>query len=221
MTDLDAWVPLAEIARPHGVKGELRLKLFNKDSDALLGQDEVLVRMKDGVEHEVSVDRARRADDAILMKLHSVDDRNKADELRGALVCVRRRDFAPPDDGEFYAVDVMGAEVRVNGVRLGAVVEIVDYPTVQAMVVRADDTLGDWEIPLTESYVSKVDTTARVVEVLTLDELERAAPKKPKKEKEKRNWGKDWRKPEGAKAGDASDASETAPAGAEKSEEPS
>ncbi len=41
----DAWVPLAEVARPHGVRGELRLKLFNEDSDILLEQDEVLLRL--------------------------------------------------------------------------------------------------------------------------------------------------------------------------------
>jgi ribosomal 30S subunit maturation factor RimM len=33
MIDPNAWVPLAEIARAHGVKGELRLKLYNSDSD--------------------------------------------------------------------------------------------------------------------------------------------------------------------------------------------
>ena len=183
MTDPDAWVPLAEIARPHGVRGELRLKLFNAASDVLLEQDEVLVRLPSGEEHEVSVDGARRADDAILLKLHSVDDRDRADELRGALVCVRRKDFPPPDAGEFYAVDVMGAEVCVDGVRLGEVAEIMTYPTLAALLVRADDGMGDWEIPLTATYVGNVDTSARRIEVLTLENLERLAPRKPKKPK--------------------------------------
>src|SRR3984957_5958857 len=95
----DDWVPLAEVARPHGVRGELRLKLFNEDSDVLLDRDEVLGRLPGGEEHEVSVDRARRADDAILLKLHSIDDRDRADELRGAFICVRRRDFPPLEEG--------------------------------------------------------------------------------------------------------------------------
>jgi 16S rRNA processing protein RimM len=183
VTDLDAWVPLAEIARPHGVRGEVRLKLFNMTSDVLLEKDEVLVRLPDGEEHEVSVERARRADDAILMKLYSVDDRDRADELRGALVCVRRREFPAPEEGEFYAVDILGAEVRLTGERLGEVTEIVNYPTLQAMLVRPDDAQGDWEIPLTDVYVANVDTTARVVDVLTLDDLERLPLKKPKKPK--------------------------------------
>jgi 16S rRNA processing protein RimM len=176
----DAWVPLAEIARPHGVKGEIRLRLFNKGSDVLLDQDEVLVRAKSGEEHEVSVERARRADDAILIKLFSIDDRDRAEELRGALVCVRRSSFPPADEGEFYAVDIVGGEARLGGRRLGEIAEVMSYPTTSAILVRTDEPEGDWEIPLTDAYVAKVDTEARVVEVLTLDELERIPRKKPK-----------------------------------------
>ena len=43
------------------MRGEVRLQLFNRDSDLLLDLDEVLVRFPDGDEHEVSVDgRAAR-----------------------------------------------------------------------------------------------------------------------------------------------------------------
>lgn len=179
----ESWIPLAEIARPHGVRGEVRLKLYNKDSDTLLVQDEVLVRLPDGAEHEVSVDGARRADDAILMKLHSVDDRDRADDLRGAMICVRRRDFPPPEDGEFYAVDVVGAEVRLDGARIGTIKELVTYPTTETLLVAADDGQGDWEVPLNEAYVASVDVEGRLVTLATLDEIERIPPKKPKKPK--------------------------------------
>lgn len=185
----ETWVALAEVARPHGVRGELRLRLFNKSSDLLLAQDEVLVRLKDGEEHEVSVERARRADDAILMKLYSVDDRDRANDLRGALVCIRRSDFPPPDAGEFYAVDILGAEVRLAGERLGEVLETVTYPTLEAIIVAATDDLGDWEVPLTDSYVSKVDPEARVIELVTLDELERLPRKKQRPAPAKKTGG--------------------------------
>ena len=75
------WVPLAEVLRPHGVRGEVRLKPYNRESDLLLDLEDVLLRMPDGEEHEVSVDGARRANDAVLMKLYSVDDRDHAAEL--------------------------------------------------------------------------------------------------------------------------------------------
>jgi 16S rRNA processing protein RimM len=180
------WVPLAEIARPHGVKGELRLRLFNATSDVLLGQDEVLVRMKDGEEHEVSVERARRADDAILIKLFSVDDRNRAEDLRGAYICVRRRDFPEAEDDEFYAIDIVGSEARLAGERVGVVAELITYPSIEVLLIHADDGKGDWEVPLTEMFIGKVDVANKVVELVTLDDVERTPRRKdkPKEPKE-------------------------------------
>lgn len=188
----DAWVPLAEIARAHGVRGEVRLRLFNKDSDVLLDQDEVLVRLPDGEEHEVSVDGARRADQAILMKLHSVDDRERADELRGTLVCVRREAFPALDDGEFYTCDALGAEVFLlegasgtsaddaaiaTAPRLGHVRDLMSYPSVDVLVVRAEDGGPDWEIPLVEAYVARVDVAASRFILRSIEGIERLVPR--------------------------------------------
>ncbi|MDB4933663.1 MAG: rRNA processing protein RimM [Labilithrix sp.] len=182
--DPDTWVPLAEVARPHGVKGELRLRLFNATSDVLLGQEEVLVRLKDGEEHEVSVERARRADDAILIKLHSVDDRDRAEDLRGAHICVRRRDFPQAEDGEFYAIDVVGSVAKLGGERIGVVAELVQYPSIEVLLIHADDGQGDWEVPLTEMFIGKVDVENKVVELVTLDDVERQPRRKEKKSDE-------------------------------------
>jgi 16S rRNA processing protein RimM len=187
--DPDTWVPLAEVARPHGVKGELRLRLFNATSDVLLDQDEVLVRMADGEEHEVSVERARRADDAILMKLYSVDGRDRAEELRGAHVCVRRRDFPEAEEGEFYAIDVVGAEVRLAGKRIGVVAEIITYPSIEVILVHADDGQGDWEVPLTEMFIGRVDVPGKLVELVTLDDVERTPRRKEKAKKSESDGG--------------------------------
>jgi 16S rRNA processing protein RimM len=181
--DDERWIPLAEIARPHGVKGEVRLKLFNTSSDVLLEQDEVLVRLPPndkGVveEHEVSIDHARRADDAILMKLYSVDDRDRAEELRGGHVCVRRKDFPPLDDGEFYSIDLVDADVQMNGTKLGSVTDVTAYPTIDVLVVNDGKQL--WEIPMTPSYLGKVDLDAATIEVLSLEELEPTPVRKPK-----------------------------------------
>jgi 16S rRNA processing protein RimM len=173
-----AWVPLAEVARPHGVRGEVRLRLYNSDSDLLLALDEVLVRFADGDEQEVSVDGARRADDAILMKLHSVDDRDRAEELRGATVCARRGDFPPLEGGEFYACDVEGARVVVDdgagGTRdVGRVRAMREYPATQVLVVDAGDGGRAWEVPLVDSVVRSLDVEGGTITLSTMDGVER------------------------------------------------
>jgi 16S rRNA processing protein RimM len=179
MLTAEAWVPLAEIARPHGVRGEVRLRLFNRDSDLLLGLDEVLLRLRDGEEHEVSVDGARRANDAILMKLFSIDDRGQADELRGAVVCARRGAFPPPEDGEFYVCDVEGARVVLEtGAdqperEIGRVRTVRAYPAVDVLVVDAADGGRPWEVPLVGDVVRRLDVSTGVVVLSTMAGVER------------------------------------------------
>jgi 16S rRNA processing protein RimM len=173
----DAWVPLAEVMRPHGVRGEVRLRPYNRDSDLLLELDEVLVRFPEGDEQEVSVDTARRTNDAILVKLHSVDDRDRAAELRGATICARRGDFPALEPGEFYACDVEGARVVVTQegeTELGRVTELRSYPTVDVLVVPASDGGRPWEVPLVESVVVGVDVERGVVTLASLEGVERA-----------------------------------------------
>jgi 16S rRNA processing protein RimM len=167
------WVPLAEVMRPHGVRGEVRLRVFNRDSDLLLSLDDVLVRFPDGEEQEVSVDAARRANDAILMKLVDVDDRDRADELRGAVLCGKRSDFPALADGEFYACDVEGARVVVGEQEIGRVQRLQTYPSTDVLVVEASDGGKPWEVPLVDTIVEGVDVEAAVVRLRTLDGLER------------------------------------------------
>ncbi|MGH7271500.1 MAG: ribosome maturation factor RimM [Polyangiaceae bacterium] len=175
----EAWVPLAEVARPHGVRGEVRLRLYNSDSRLLLDLDEVLLRFSDGEEEEVSVDSVRRADDAILMKLYSVDDRNRAEDLRGAKICARRRDFPALEGGEFYACDVEGARVVVESEgggaahELGRVIELRTYPATDVLLVAASDAGRPWEVPLVGAIVRSVDVAAGVVTLITMDGVER------------------------------------------------
>jgi len=178
MIDPKAWVPLAEVARSHGVKGELRLKLYNADSDLLLGADEILLRLPDGDEQEVSVDGARRANDAILMRLHAVINRDQADALRTSKICLRRSEFPKLEDGEFYFCDAIGCKTYFGETLLGEVKEIVTYPSVSVVVVRGLDGGGDWEIPLTDAFIARVDVEAGRVEVATMDGLERFKGKK-------------------------------------------
>lgn len=174
MLSPEAWVPLGEVARPHGVRGELRVQPYNRDSNLLLELEEVLVRFPEGDEQEVSVDGARRANDAILVKLHSVDDRDRAAELRGAKLCARRGDFPALEPGEFYACDVESARVVTpTGEELGRVTELRTYPTVDVLLVKAADGGKPWEVPLVDAIVASVDVAAGTVTLASLEGVER------------------------------------------------
>ena len=186
----DVWVPLAEVSRPHGVRGELRLRPFNQDSDLLFELTDVFVRPSgDGASTNgrnrsagkvMRVEGIRRANEAILLKLATVDDRDGADELRGAHVCARRGEFPPLEEGEFYACDIEGARVVVGEPgegaaprELGHVIELRSYPSVDVLVVAAADGGRPWEVPLVDEIVKLVDAEGGIVVLASLEGVER------------------------------------------------
>jgi 16S rRNA processing protein RimM len=167
----DRFVPLAEVARPHGVLGELRLRVYNQDSDLLTRVKRVRLRAPDGAERDAAIVSARPVNKAILMKLAGVDDRDAAEALRGTEICVPRDAFPPPAEGEFYACDVEGAIARLpSGEEVGRVVALQSYPTCDALIVDRG-AAGKIEVPLVEAYIASVDVEHGIVELVTLDGL--------------------------------------------------
>jgi 16S rRNA processing protein RimM len=168
LTNPDRWVPIAIVAKPHGVRGETKLRVFNDESELLLELDEVLLRLPSGEEHEVSIDAARRIPDGILVKFYSVDDRERAESIRNAELCARRSHFPELEAGEFYACDVVGAAAYVGAEKVGIIDDYRSYPSVDIFVLRTETCL--YEVPVVDAYFDKVDGD-RVL-LRTLDELE-------------------------------------------------
>ena len=158
---------LAEVTRPHGVRGEVRVKLYNSDSELLSDQAEVLVKRSEGNERMMALESVRGSDVGhLLAKFEGVDDRDEAERLRGALLSVRRDAFPPLEDGEFYVCDVVGARLVGPSGELGSVQGIASYPTADSLVVKLENGHGDAtaEIPLLDDFIELVDVEAgRVV----------------------------------------------------------
>jgi 16S rRNA processing protein RimM len=104
----------------------------------------------------------------LLAKFRGVDDRDAADLLRGASICVDRALFPPVDEGEFYVCDVIGARLVGPGGDVGVVEDFIGYPSADVLVVRltAGAARGKVELPLVEDFVLRVDSGANEV-VLT------------------------------------------------------
>jgi 16S rRNA processing protein RimM len=153
------WVALAEVTRPHGVRGEVRLRLYNSDSELLPSQREVLLRHRTGGEKTVRVESMRGADAGhLIAKFRGVDDRDQADLMRSAEVCIPRDAFPPLEEGEFYVCDVIGARVVGPGGELGQVEDLVSYPSADAFVVKiASPDARTVDLPLLDDFIEQVD----------------------------------------------------------------
>lgn len=165
------FVPLACVTRPHGVQGELRLKVYNEDSALLLTRPPIRLRLPSGEERDTELLSARPTNKALLIRLPGVLDRNAAEALRGAELCVARERFPRLDEGEFYACDVEGARVLLgDDEALGTVVELRSYPTCDVLVVDRGEG-ATLEVPLVDAYVASVAPAEGLVRLVTIDGL--------------------------------------------------
>lgn len=116
-------IALAAVAGAHGVKGELRLKLFSDSAESLAAHEALYVG---GAKRRLLSIRA--SGKTPVAKLEGISDRGAAEALRGSLVEVDRSALPPLEEGEYYHVDLIGLPaVDRQGHLLGRVVAVENY----------------------------------------------------------------------------------------------
>ena len=154
------------LGKPHGVRGEIGLRLFNSETPSLTELDSITIE-RNGKREVHVVERARPFTSGLLITLAGVTSRQQAAALTNSRVRVARATLAPPAPGEFYVSDVIGCEVfgEEGAVRLGVVRETFWNGAHDVMVI---DGAGGAEhlIPLLPDFLSAVDVGARRIQVV-------------------------------------------------------
>ena len=129
----DRRIALAAIAGAHGVKGEVRLKLFSDSVEGLSRHRKLYVG---GAERRLLSVRPGKNPVA---RFEGVADRSAAEALRGSLVEVDRASLPPLEDGEYYHADIIGlpCEDR-DGNAIGTVVGVENYGAGDLLEVELD-----------------------------------------------------------------------------------
>ena len=116
-------IALAAVAGAHGIKGELRLKLFSDSIESLSRHGNLYVG---GVERRLL--SIRDSGKSAVARFEGISDRSAAEALRGSLIEVDRSALPPLEEGEYYHADLIGlpAEDR-DGKPIGTVVSVENY----------------------------------------------------------------------------------------------
>jgi 16S rRNA processing protein RimM len=116
-------IALAAVAGAHGVKGELRLKLFSGSVESWSRYPKLYVG---GAERRLLA--LRESGKTAVARFDGVADRSAAEALRGSLVEIDRSALPPLEEGEYYHADLIGlAAVDAEGTPVGTVVAVENY----------------------------------------------------------------------------------------------
>lgn len=116
-------VTLAAIAGAHGVRGEVRLKLFGEGADTLRA-----FSVFEAGTRKLTLKSIRPANQGAVATFAEVTDRSGAEALRGTVLTVPRSALPPLGEGEYYHHDLLGLPcVSTDGRMVGEVVAIDNF----------------------------------------------------------------------------------------------
>jgi 16S rRNA processing protein RimM len=157
----EALVCLGQIGAPHGVRGEVRLRSFTAEPEAIAGYGPL--QTQDG--RAIEIESLRAAKDHFVAALAGIHDRDAAAQLANAkLYAPRERLPQLADPEEFYYADLIGlAVLDRGGGRIGEVFAVHNFGAGDLIEVRLDAAGRTELLAFNEANVPNVDIAAGTI----------------------------------------------------------
>jgi len=151
----DDRVMLGAIAGAHGVRGDVRLKSFAGEPEAIAAYGPL--EDEDG-SRRFEIVSLRPGKGALIARIKGITDRAMAEALKGTALYVAKDRLPPPEPGTWYHDDLVGlAAVLQDGSALGAVIAIHNFGAGDLIEIRLEGSRKTVLVPFTEANVPDVD----------------------------------------------------------------
>ena len=151
------FIKAGEIVTTHGVRGEVKVLPWVDSAEDLAEFDRCRI---DGKEYAMT---CRIQKSCNLVKLEGIDTMEQAQALRGKVLELYREDI---DEDVIFADELKGVEVFADGVQIGKVVDVLDYPGNSVYVVRGEH---EYMIPAVKQFILSTDLKNNVMQVKIIE----------------------------------------------------
>lgn len=160
--DQDRLIVVGVLSGAHGVRGDVRVKSFTDDPDALFNLGPLLSETGEPLLEAKAV---RLAKDHYIVTPKAPRQKEEWDAVKGTRLHVRRSDLPPPEDDEFYVEDLVGLDAYDEaGAKIGTVKAVQDFGAGDLLeILPAGSPARSFFVPFTLEDVPVVSfETARV-----------------------------------------------------------
>jgi 16S rRNA processing protein RimM len=163
-----AFLVLGQIQRPHGVRGEMRLRVITAYPDRIAHLETVFIGTDPydaDAAQSFSMINARWHREHLLVKLDGIPDRDEAERYRNQFLMVALDDAIPLEDDEYYVFQIIGAKmVTEDGETLGSITQVLETGANDVFVVTGG-IRGEVLIPDLPHVILNVDLEQQIVTV--------------------------------------------------------
>ena len=162
-------VLLGVVIGAQGLKGEVKVKTFTEAPENLGAYGPLHTR--DG--RKFTIAELRESSGLAIVHFEGINNRDAAEALKGAELCVSRATLPGTDEQEFYHADLLGlrAEDEV-GRSIGKVIAVHNFGAGDVIEIARDDDNGTVLMPFTREIVPTIDLPQGRIVIAAPEEVE-------------------------------------------------
>ena len=113
-------IPIGRIARPHGVRGKIKLEYFGEDVNHFPPSREVFIEVKAGSLQAYEILETTPQAPRLILHLKGIERREEVEPLIGKEVFIKREVLPDLEEGEYYWMYLLGMSVETQeGKKIG------------------------------------------------------------------------------------------------------
>ncbi len=162
-TSQEKYIKIGVIAKPHGIKGALKIKIFRADKSALKEGSFIYIKIDEELSR-YEVTGLSTGTGFCLVRTEKIKDRNDAENFRGKEVFLKMSELEKTGDDEYFVYELVGMDVVDNdGKGIGQVEQVSETKAYEILVVK--DGNIEVLIPLIADFVKEIDKEKKQIHI--------------------------------------------------------
>lgn len=163
-------LPIGRVAKPHGVKGKIKVDYFGEDPNRFPLYREVFIKNHVGKLQTYEILEVIPQPPRLILRLKGIERIEEVESLVGKEILIERRSLPDLQEGEYYWFDILGMVVETpEGKRIGRVKEIL--PTGANDVYVVEGMRKEIYLPATEEVIQSIDIKRGRMKVIRMEGL--------------------------------------------------
>ena len=169
MNSIENLIPIGKVLKAHGLKGELKISLFDISSKILL-EGVNLWFYKDNSYQNYKLEKLRGSSKNIIVKLSEINDRNNVVAFLNKKIFLSKNDYPEPDENNYHLSDLINLEIfDENNNSYGFVCDAIKLPGNNVLIFKYENK--EIMVPIVDYFIELFDFKKKVIKVKNINSL--------------------------------------------------
>ena len=169
MNSIEDLIPIGKVLKAHGLKGELKISLFDVSSKILL-EGINLWFYEDNCYQNYKLEKLRGSSKNIIVKLSEINDRNNVVAFLNKKIFLSKNDYPEPDENNYHLSDLINLEIfDENNNSYGFVCDAIKLPGNNVLIFKYENK--EIMVPIVDYFIELFDFKKKVIKVKNINSL--------------------------------------------------